>query len=366
MKRYELGMSLDYVAKWGIVEAVRELFQNCLDEETSDPENKMSFNYNEETEILRIGNKKGKLETRTLLLGTSTKRDDKRTIGQHGEGYKVATTVLLREGYGFKIYNYPNKELWTAKVIKSRRYGQNIGVFDVEKSKMKNDPNNSVVFEVSGVSKEDYEAIKESNLWLQDIALTEQITSEGYGRVLLNEKYSGKVFVRGLYVCTKSYMTYGFDLEPQLVDLDRDRGLVDSFNLQYSLGKLIAHTENSSLIKNSKGTWEGEYIRYFVSDVRSKISEVYESALSDFYKKNGKNAVPCNNQNEFNLLHSKGYNAVLVNDNDMHFITNAPGYAPVAEETKSTEELLDDWIERAKEYLPKDLYEEGAALISNL
>lgn len=366
MKRYELGMSLEYVANWGIVDAVRELFQNCLDEETLDPENKMSFDYNEETGILRIGNRKGKLETRTLLLGTSTKRDDKSTIGQHGEGYKVATTVLLREGYGFKIYNYSNRELWTAKVVKSRRYGQDIGVFDVEKTKMKNDPNNSIVFEVSGVSKEDYESIKESNLWLQDIELTDQVTAEGYGRVLLDEKYSGKVFVRGLYVCTKSYMTYGFDLEPKLVDLDRDRGLVDSFNLQYSLGKLIVHTENSSLIKSIKGTWEGEYIRYFASDVRSKISEVYESALRDFYKKNGQDAVPCDNQDEFNLLHSKGYNAVLVNGNDMHFITHASGYTPVAEEITSTEELLDDWIERAKEYLPKDLYEEGVSLINSL
>lgn len=366
MKRYELGMSLDYVASWGIVEAVRELFQNCLDEETLDPENKMSFNYDEETEILRIGNRKGKLETRTLLLGTSTKRNDKNTIGQHGEGYKVATTVLLREGYDFKIYNYSSKEVWVAKVIKSRRYGQDIGVFDVEKTKMRADSDNSIVFEVSGVSKEDYEAIKESNLWLQDIDLSDQVVSEGYGRVLLDKKYSGKVFVRGLYVCTKPYMTYGFDLEPHLVNLDRDRGLVDSFNLQYSLGKLIVHTEDSTLIKSIKDTWEGEYIRYFASDVRSRIAEVYESTLSDFYEKNGKDAVPCNSQNEFNLLHSKGYNVVMVNENDMHFITNASGYVPVAEETKSTEDLLYDWIERIEEYLPEDLYKEGKSLINRL
>ena len=98
MANYELTVSMGYVPTWTHVDAVREIFQNAKDEETVNPENKMFFDYNEETETLMIGNKTGKLNKSTLLIGISDKRNDNRTIGQHGEGYKIATVVLLREG----------------------------------------------------------------------------------------------------------------------------------------------------------------------------------------------------------------------------------------------------------------------------
>ena len=106
MQRFDLGMSLNYVSNWTAVEAIREIFQNALDAEVMDPVNKMSYSYDSENQILRICNKKGVLSTSSLLLGNSSKRDNKNTIGSHGEGYKVATIVLLREGLGLKIYNY--------------------------------------------------------------------------------------------------------------------------------------------------------------------------------------------------------------------------------------------------------------------
>lgn len=40
MRRFELGMSLDYVSNWTLVDAVREIFQNSLDEEIQNPDNK--------------------------------------------------------------------------------------------------------------------------------------------------------------------------------------------------------------------------------------------------------------------------------------------------------------------------------------
>ena len=96
MKRFDLGMSINYCPTWGVVESVREFFQNAHDEEIVNPENKMYFGYNKDSKTLCIGNKNGRLTTNTLLLGQSSKRDSSETIGQHGEGYKVATVVLLR------------------------------------------------------------------------------------------------------------------------------------------------------------------------------------------------------------------------------------------------------------------------------
>ena len=56
MKKFELSISPDYVADWGVIEAVRELFQNALDQQTINKNNKMFFTYDKESKILRIGN----------------------------------------------------------------------------------------------------------------------------------------------------------------------------------------------------------------------------------------------------------------------------------------------------------------------
>lgn len=366
MRRFELGMSLDYVENWSPDKAINEIFQNALDEEIQNPENKWYFNYNEDTQTLKIGNKLSRLATKSLLLGCSSKRDDASTIGQHGEGYKVATIVLLRCGCGIKVYNYNEKEIWTAKVIKSRRYGTEIGVFDVEKMGIfKSVPEHSLVFEITNITKEIYESVKMKNLWLQE-DLGEVIESK-HGRVLLDDRFAGKVFVKGLYVCDKEQLTYGYDLAPDLISLDRDRGLVDSFNLQYQLGKLLLNIEDTEFIKKVKDKWDGYYIRCFAwgSDVRLK--EVYTDALEKFTKKYGEDAYPCINTDEFNRLKRRGYNVAMVTENEHYYITHAEGYSPVVSEDDDS--VLDDlkaWFEKTKDYLPEELIKEGSEIIDEV
>lgn len=74
MSKFELSISPDYVPNWTVVDGVRELFQNALDQQTLLPNNEMFFSY--ENEILRVGNKSSVLGINTLLLGASTKRED--------------------------------------------------------------------------------------------------------------------------------------------------------------------------------------------------------------------------------------------------------------------------------------------------
>lgn len=103
MSKYELTISTGYVPSWTYVEAVRELFQNAIDNERINPDNKMLFEY--KMGKLSICNKTSKLTLDSLLIGNSTKRDDERTIGEHGEGYKIAIMILLREGKNVTVYN---------------------------------------------------------------------------------------------------------------------------------------------------------------------------------------------------------------------------------------------------------------------
>lgn len=375
MRRFELGMSLDYVESWDIAKAINEIFQNALDEEIQNPDNKWYFNYDEDSNTLKIGNKASVLSTKSLLLGCSSKRSNNNTIGQHGEGYKVATIVLLREGCGVKVYNYNDKEVWTAKIIKSRRYNADIGVFDVEKMGVfKSVPEHSLIFEITNISKEVYNSIKERNLWLnEDIG---EVYTSKYGRILLDEKFAGKIYVKGLYVCAKSQVTYGYDLEPSLISLDRDRGLIDSFNLQYQLGKVLASidVEHTDFLKTVRSKWDGYYIRNFCGYGslygfdESKFSEVYDDALSEFKNEFGEDAIPCTDTSEFNSLKKMGYNVALVSDNDLFYITHSSSYKPV-EIVDTNASLYNEyfaWFESAKSYLPLNLQDSFRELMEKL
>lgn len=365
MQRFDLGMSLNYVSNWTAVEAIREIFQNALDAEVMDPVNELSYSYDMEQQILQICNKKGTLSTSSLLLGNSSKRDNKDTIGSHGEGYKVATIVLLREGLGLKIYNYALKEEWTAKIVNSRRYNDKVGQFEIVKYHFTKVPHADLIFEISGVTKELYAKIVESNLHLQDIG---KHIATPKGKVLLEERFACKIFVNGLYVCTKEQCHYGYDLVPSLIQLDRDRGLIDSFNLQWSLGMLFASSDNVELITKAKDYWDGYYLRMFLGQVNSNLESVFEKAFNDFTNKYGKDAYPCSTTEEFNKLKRCGYNAVLINENKLFYITSASSYKQFkgSIKPKSTEEAIQDWFDSIKEYIPEELLLKGKELFEEL
>lgn len=365
-RRYELGMSLNYVSSWGICEAVREIFQNALDEEIQNPKNKWYFAYDAENKILRIGNKFSKLPISSLLLGYSSKSDDNRTIGTHGEGYKVATIVLLRNGYGLKVYNYNDKEIWTAKTIKSRRYKSEIGVFDIETGNIfRPIKGYDLIFEISNITEDDIIAIKNKILWVND-TVGETISSSE-GRVLLDERYKGKVFVKGLYVCDNGNLNYGYDINPDLIKLDRDRGLIDSFDLQYTLGKLIVGTKNVDFINKVKELWDGYYIRVHATNY-SNLEPVYEDSYMKFIKEYGDNAVPCNSTHEFNTLKKLGMNAVMVTESTKYYVTHCSRYNPSANCSSDLNALimekLNKWYAESRKYLPKSLVSEGEDIIS--
>ena len=335
MRRFELGMSLDYVQSWGIPQAVREILQNCYDQETVNPDNKSFVVYDADSEILQIGNKFSSLSTSTLLLGNSSKRGNSETIGQHGEGYKVATIVLLRNNIGLRVLNYANKEIWTAKVVNSKRYKAQIGVFDVESLGLfSKSPCGDLVFELTGITPEIYADIVACDLHLEE-SLGEVVDGT-LGKCLKDERFAGKVYVNGLYVCSKPSLKYGYDCVPSLIKLDRDRGLIDSFDLQYSLGRLLVETRDVSFLNYIKSYWDGAYIRCFLDNTNLSES-VCDDSFQKFIKEHGVDAIPVSDEASFNKLKKQGYNVALVSYNDYQFITKASGYKAPEPKDKANE-----------------------------
>lgn len=385
MKRFDLGMSINYCPTWGVVESVREFFQNAHDEEIVNPENKMYFGYDKDSKTLCIGNKNGRLTTNTLLLGQSSKRDNSETIGQHGEGYKVATVVLLRNGKGVKVYNRADKEVWTAKTIKSRRYQADVVVFDIEKvSIFKSVPDHDLIFEISGIDEDEYNAIVDSNLFLQDLREGEDyITSNpGYPltthmcKVLTGEKHAGKLFVGGLYVTTSKYAKYGYDFAPGLVKLDRDRGFIDGIDLQFLTAKVISATGDTELINEAKNFWDGSYFKYYLSNYKSvfdnsSYAEMFDKSYQEFLDENGEDAIPVQTTDDFNRLSRNGFNPVLVEEKDFFFYSGSSMYnpAPDIEDEHDAGELadrLEDWFTDISLGHDSNEYNNGACIVGDI
>lgn len=385
MKRFDLGMSINYCPTWGVVESVREFFQNAHDEEIVNPENKMYFGYDKDSKTLCIGNKNGRLTTNTLLLGQSSKRDNSETIGQHGEGYKVATVVLLRNGKGVKVYNRADKEVWTAKTIKSRRYQADVVVFDIEKvSIFKSVPDHDLIFEISGIDEDEYQAIVNSNLFLQDLKEGDDYIASNPGyplttcmcKVLTGERHAGKLFVGGLYVTTSKYAKYGYDFAPGLVKLDRDRGFIDGIDLQFLTAKVISATGDTELINEAKNFWDGSYFKYYLSNYKSvfdnsSYAEMFDKSYQEFLDENGEDAIPVQTTDDFNRLSRNGFNPVLVEEKDFFFYSGSSMYnpAPDIEDEHDAGELadrLEDWFTDISLDHDSNEYNNGACIVGDI
>lgn len=132
---YELTLTPNYVSDWNFNDALRELIQNGTDQEVLDPDNEFQIDYSQKEKVLRLKNRKSVLKINTLLLGRSSKANNEDTVGQFGEGYKIAALVLDRLGKTFTIYNNEKNEVWESRFKNSEKWLEKILCFYVSKRK---------------------------------------------------------------------------------------------------------------------------------------------------------------------------------------------------------------------------------------
>lgn len=309
MRKFELSITPSYVPSWGIVEAVRELFQNALDQEKQHPDNTMHWSYDEATQQLTISNKSSVLEASSLLLGQTTKADDESTIGQFGEGYKIATLVLLREGKNVTFYNYGKKEIWRPRFVNSRRYGTQILTFFVETLKVWNKvPDNNLTIVIEGITTHEFHKyIVPSNLYMRkDFKILE---STPYGDIL---DIPGQVFVNGLFVCNFKPYKHSYNFKPGRIKLDRDRKMASDFDLRWQASKLWSVATDTDHITQllSDGAADVAYLKD-VSALTPSMDKFSDAAFKKFMATFGAKAVPISTQDELSTV-PEGYKAVVV------------------------------------------------------
>lgn len=364
-----MSLSKDYVPDWTVVDGVRELFQNALDQQTANPDNKMFFKYNENEGTLYIGNKLSTLDVKTLLLGASTKRDDPNTIGQFGEGYKIATLVLTRLNKKVTFYNYGAREVWRPRFVNSRRYGTEILTFFVDKKYIwQRTPDNDLTITVENITLDEYNDIIDSNLHLQDVGKT---LNSQFGRILYEERYKGKVFVNGLFVCDYNKYNHGYDFKPRYIKIDRDRKLADSFELRWLSSKMWSGVDNEHTIELIKqGASDVEYITS-ASYSSTTINNIADKAYNKFKREHGNNAIPVTSHEEFSKYSGKGNDItpVFVNESYSNVIKSSPKYEEPKIKLKKEQTVkskLEKWLKDHSHVLTKRAKSKLQAIIDEI
>lgn len=343
MKKYWTSLTRDYVADWSAPEAIREVLQNFLD-------NPEPFEYDFSRGTLEFTNKNTTLHQSTILMGSSSKRDDVNSVGGKGEGYKIACLVLLREGYQVTIYN--GGKIWTPSFEYHEDFETEVLLFE-EEDRINND--GSLTFEVDGVDDTLTEEIIDKCLYLQKDLGT--VFEGKRGRVLMDTP--NKLYVGGLFVCDIKGHKYSYDFAPAYLPLNRDRKSVDSWNLAANVTSLLEEVlpaKDLAQLVSTRAADAGGWYSTFTSD--EVAEEVYAIAKESY----GKTVVVVGDGDEKEKLEKRGYKNVEVvyNDQERKLIQKAPSYqefleeleqvvdAAPEEDMRSPIEMLTDW---ADEYL---------------
>ncbi|MGG7130857.1 hypothetical protein [Clostridium perfringens] len=299
-KKYELGLSLNYVSDWDYKDAIRELIQNGIDHATTTNNNDFDIYYKKETETLLLCNKTSILEKRSLLLGYSTKSNDNNLIGEFGEGYKVSLLVLTRLNKKVTIYNYGKNEIWTTRIVKSKRYeGEEVlNVYVKTEFDKIRSSEYSLVIAIENISIDEFEEIKKRTLLLNDDI--EGLRADGYGSILLNDNLRGNIYVNGLYITHIDNLKYGYDILPKHIKIGRDRDLINNYDILSKTFMICLNTlsdeEFKELIEtnslDTSNATEGVIQANCDNNSMRKISRIAEDLYINFKEINGESSFP--------------------------------------------------------------------------
>ena len=328
MTRYELSLSPDYVPTWTIVDAAREFIQNAIDQETKNPDNKMYISF--EGDTLSVKSANTSLSTSSLLLGSTTKANDKVTIGQFGEGYKIAALVARRLGKAVTIYNSLKQEVWHTNFVTVKKYdGAKVLAFEVESVKASYFDFNGLDIQVVGISEDEKQCIINSNLYLIEqyegtIGETIQVRQ---GQILLDESFKGMIFVRGLYVCDLDKFSVGYNINPEHLVLGRDRQLVNSFDVQWITSSMWGDSKSVKLVDLVRD--KAPDVSYLENASYHRIdSEVAKVAYETFTEEHGVGAVAVSTNAELQMAKTMApkANIVLIDAGYKKLVVASPEY----------------------------------------
>jgi hypothetical protein len=280
----ELPLSRDYVRHWGVREAVKELIQNAIDSDSP-------FEYSFYGDTLTITSRESSLESRTLILGATSKADKADKIGSFGEGYKIALLVLTREG--LPVYVRNGYYDWVPSFVHSENYGDEVLCITEHPAER---VGQGLEFVIGGLSHQQASDIRDSCLLMQDEM--DDIIETGRGNILPSRP--GKLYVGGLFVCDTK-LSFGYDMKPEYLKLERDRMTVSDFDVKWQAKDMWFSTKQWDRIAElmEANTPDLEYAEH-------GCPELVKEACFRQFQKNNPGAIAVSTQKEMEAAVAKG------------------------------------------------------------
>jgi len=232
MAKIPLAIDKNYCASWSVFEGCREFLQNAKD--ADEDGYKMTIDHFPRTSRLEISNAQIYVDpAKLLILGKSDKTPGEKR-GQFGEGFVLGCLALLRKGHDVKFQN--GDLSWSVSFeepdVGHPFEGQELLTFKSRKISIR-----EVDFkiEIEGITTGIWDALKKLFLFLEPPKPADVVEMSS-GTLLLSKDRVGQVFARGIFVRAFSDLSCGYDMKS--LKLDRDRRMVDEWDLHYALGNL--------------------------------------------------------------------------------------------------------------------------------
>ena len=207
--------------------------------------------------------------------------------------------------------------------------------------------NQGIEFIVGGLTAQDIDAVRDSCLFMQP-GMTDVIPCT-YGRILPSRP--GKLYVGGLHVCDTK-MTYGYDFDPEHLQLERDRKTVDSFKFELLCARAWASTGQNELIARMMEDGEPD-----VEDMRfTTMPDALKDACAKRYIKKFGDAVPVTSQKEANDKNAAGQKTAYVGSSYSMAVTSSSVYResrPATPAPLSPREAIEKWFDDHKKHMPR-------------
>jgi len=211
-----------YLPNWQYKEALREIYQNYLDYGKYDEVIETKDDYT----IVTLTNDYLPEGLEFLQLGKSVKSAG--SIGEHGEGLKMAMFVLTRLGMYISINT---KDLIITGEFKDSIIGETFGLNIKRFDSTINELSEGFVIKFT-VPTVEFIRFKAKVITENDILHTDIY----HGKIV--NKPKGEIYSGGLYVTTVKNYTKAYDIDPEHLSLDRDRSMPSTFDLNYHSSKL--------------------------------------------------------------------------------------------------------------------------------
>jgi hypothetical protein len=226
--KIQLTIKTTYLPDWNQWHGIRELVQNGRDAEI---QHRATFKVDWFNNTLRFENDGVTLPIKALLLGHTDKADNNETAGKFGEGLKLGILALVRAGHPVRIRN--GSEVWVPTLEHSDVFDEEVLTFTIEKGRAEKE---RIRIEVGNVEKADWDVMRTNFLFIHKPKKNESIQTYS-GTLLLAPRYQGKVYVKGIFVQSDPRLVFGYDLSD--AELDRDRKMIESWNLKYKARTIL-------------------------------------------------------------------------------------------------------------------------------